>query len=166
MGCGHSERLFPSFPDTLLVRCPIGVVSFKLGEHSCDPAGRPSLSAFRALGYDAASDTSLVWCRPFTGTAPLPYLDSGPLHLIMRPLHSSPAAVGRTHQLRLHLQLLGSPIANDPCYGGELFFDDAARRSLAVDAVSLPSLFCSVHTCSLPVPYHPPPSVCYATYHR
>ena len=29
---------------------------------------------------------------------------------------------GRTHQLRLHLQLIGCPIANDSCYGGELFY--------------------------------------------
>ena len=45
------------------------------------------------LGYNEADDTSLVECRPHTG---------------------------RTHQLRLHLQLLGNPIANDPCYGGVL----------------------------------------------
>lgn len=42
---------------------------------------------------------------------------------------------GRTHQLRLHLQLLGYPIANDPCYGGVLFYGDIARRLRAVEAV-------------------------------
>lgn len=60
------------------------------------------------VGYDAETDTSLVECRPYTG---------------------------RTHQLRLHLQLLGFPIANDPCYGGVLFYGDDARRTRAVEAV-------------------------------
>ena len=30
----------------------------------------------------------------------------------------------RTHQIRLHLQYLGHPIANDPNYGGDMFFGD------------------------------------------
>lgn len=34
----------------------------------------------------------------------------------VKPLH------GRTHQIRLHLQFLGHPIANDPCYGGTLHY--------------------------------------------
>jgi len=90
------------------VKCPLGVVSQRDGVHACDPTGKPSLSIFRSLGYDAVSDTSLVECRPYTG---------------------------RTHQLRLHLQLLGTPIANDPCYGGVLFYGDDDRRAQAVAAV-------------------------------
>ena len=57
------------------------------------------------LEYDPVSDTSLVECHPVTG---------------------------RTHQLRVHLQFLGNPIANDPCYGGELFYNDVKRRSNAI----------------------------------
>ena len=90
------------------VRCPIGVISQRDGVHACDPTGKPCLSIFRCLGYCAETDTSLVECRPYTG---------------------------RTHQLRLHLQLLGTPIANDPCYGGVLFYDDAQRRQQAIEAV-------------------------------
>ena len=90
------------------VKCPLGVVSQRDGVHACDPTGKPSLSIFRCLGYDAATDTSLVECRPYTG---------------------------RTHQLRVHLQLLGTPIANDPCYGGVLFYGDEERRAQAVAAV-------------------------------
>jgi hypothetical protein len=90
------------------VKCPLSVVSIRDGIHSCDPNGKPSLSIFRSLGYCAESDTSLVECRPYTG---------------------------RTHQLRLHLELLGTPIANDPCYGGVLFYGDDERRQRAVAAV-------------------------------
>jgi len=90
------------------VRCPVGVIDQRDGVYACDPCGKPCLSVFRSLGYCAASDTSLVECRPYTG---------------------------RTHQLRLHLQLLGCPIGNDPCYGGQLFYGEEARRQAAVEAL-------------------------------
>ena len=32
----------------------------------------------------------------------------------------------------MHLRLLGNPIANDPCYGGALFYADESRRNKAV----------------------------------
>jgi len=51
--------------------------------------------------YDPESDSTLVMCRPETG---------------------------RTHQIRLHLQHLGHPIANDPNYGGDMFFENDAGR--------------------------------------
>ncbi len=108
----------------LVLRCPIGVVSYRNGVYACIPPNRSgeikshhnhstgtiakeSITLFRQIGeYDAKSDTTLVECRPITG---------------------------RTHQLRLHLQFLGCPIANDPCYGGEIFYDDPFRRQRAVD---------------------------------
>jgi hypothetical protein len=61
----------------------------------------------RKLRYHAASDTSVVECTP---------------------------QQGRTHQLRLHLQFLGHPIANDPCYGGALFAADPVRAAAATAA--------------------------------
>jgi len=51
---------------------------------------KPSMSIFRILKYDEASDTTLLQCEPVTG---------------------------RTHQLRLHLKLLGHPILRDRRYG-------------------------------------------------
>ena len=124
VGYGRSARLISSSSSSsassssqvgekeefLFVRCPIAVVSYREGIHSCDSTGKLSLSAFRSLGYDESTDTSLVECRPFTG---------------------------RTHQLRLHLQFVGNPIANDPCYGGEIFYGEPDKRAKAVHALQL-----------------------------
>ncbi len=93
---------------SLWVNCPIGVISHRDGVHACHPSGKLSLSQFIGAGYDNLSDTSLVVCVPFTG---------------------------RTHQLRLHLEFLGNPIANDPCYGGELFYGDDDRKHIALETV-------------------------------
>ena len=64
---------------------------------------KPAQTSFSVLNYDAATDSTVVLCRPMTG---------------------------RTHQIRLHLQFLGHPIANDPNYGGEMFFGDAEAQEV------------------------------------
>ncbi|KAJ3030878.1 RNA pseudouridylate synthase domain containing protein 2, partial [Rhizophlyctis rosea] len=66
---------------------PIKTVSFKLGVNTIHPDGKYCRTGFKRLSYNGR--TSVVWCRPFTG---------------------------RTHQIRVHLQYLGYPIANDPVY--------------------------------------------------
>ncbi|KAJ2713703.1 DRAP deaminase [Coemansia spiralis] len=67
---------------------PIRVVAHKLGLNCVDRAqGKPSLTEFQWLCDDGQQ--SIVYCRPKTG---------------------------RTHQIRVHLQYLGFPIANDPLY--------------------------------------------------
>lgn len=53
------------------------------------PSGREARTIFSRLSYDEHSDTSILFCRPLTG---------------------------RTHQIRVHAQLLGHPISNDPMY--------------------------------------------------
>lgn len=52
-----------------------------------DPDGKEAKTVFKRISYDG--ETSIVRCKPFTG---------------------------RTHQIRVHLQYLGFPIANDPIY--------------------------------------------------
>lgn len=108
----------------LFLKCPVGVSSFREGTHACAVDGKKSLSIFKFLGYNAASDTSLVECQPVTG---------------------------RTHQLRVHLQLIGNPIANDPCYGGDMFFNDHIRKAEAVKY--LESLKCGGRSPMLKIPY-------------
>lgn len=41
----------------------------------------------------------------------------------------------KTQEYLQHLQLCGHPIANDPCYGGRLFFNDHEKRDTAVAAL-------------------------------
>lgn len=83
------------------VWAPLQVASAAAGVHEVHPDGKPAETVFTLLSSDG--ETSVVRCEPKTG---------------------------RTHQIRLHLQWLGHPIANDPNYGGDLRFglgaDDAA----------------------------------------
>ena len=57
---------------------------------------KSAYTTFEKQFYEEKSNTSVVIARPKTG---------------------------RTHQIRLHLQALNFPIANDPCYGGEFYND-------------------------------------------
>ncbi len=68
---------------------------------------KPAQTLLSLLSYDALSDTSVVLAKPVTG---------------------------RTHQIRLHLQKLGHPIANDHCYGGELWFGDDDGKKICAKA--------------------------------
>jgi len=54
--------------------------------------GKPSLTRYRMLSHDAATDTARVELEPITG---------------------------RTHQLRVHLAAIGHPILGDALYGGQ-----------------------------------------------
>ena len=66
-----------------------------LDQELYDKTVKAAQSSFALMSYDESSDSSVVLCKPETG---------------------------RTHQLRLHLQHIGHPIANDPNYGGDIFF--------------------------------------------
>jgi len=68
---------------------PILQISPKLGLNRVKADGKHAATLFRRTHYDTAHDYSIVECFPYTG---------------------------RTHQLRVHLQFLGHPIANDPIY--------------------------------------------------
>lgn len=68
---------------------PIFTLSPKVAVNIVAPEGKPCTTLFTRLSFNGL--TSLVKCEPLTG---------------------------RTHQIRVHLQYLGHPIANDPQYGG------------------------------------------------
>ena len=87
-------RVRGHFPEKeVLCDKPILTVSHKLGLCAVSDKGKECQTIFNLIEYHATSNTSVVKCRPLTG---------------------------RMHQIRVHLQWLGYPIANDPLYGGQL----------------------------------------------
>lgn len=79
---------------SFIISAPIVALSFKEGKYAvgfsyCGNEGKTAQTQIEYL-WSMADGTSIVCCRPITG---------------------------RTHQIRLHLQYLGYPIANDPNYG-------------------------------------------------
>ncbi|XP_022820380.1 RNA pseudouridylate synthase domain-containing protein 2-like isoform X3 [Spodoptera litura] len=88
-------RVDGEFPDEE-IECqePIEVVSYKIGVCKVSAKGKDCSTVFKRLGYNAASNTSVVLCKPKTG---------------------------RMHQIRVHLQYLGYPVVNDPLYNHPVF---------------------------------------------
>ncbi|TFK50721.1 pseudouridine synthase [Heliocybe sulcata] len=68
---------------------PLLCVDRQMGLNIVHPEGKDAKTIFKRLHYDANTDSSVLHCRPLTG---------------------------RSHQIRVHLQYLGYPIANDPIY--------------------------------------------------
>lgn len=87
--------------------CDAGTFSDLVDDDAYRATVKAAHTSFAALRYDTSTDTTLVLCRPQTG---------------------------RTHQIRVHLWHIGHPIANDPNYGGTLWYGDprgqaACRRA-------------------------------------
>lgn len=96
--CPSSVLTFPSDTE-MLINCPLQCLSARDAIYECHAEGKPSETLVSLVRN--GNKTCLVKCKPITG---------------------------RTHQIRLHLQLVGFPIANDPCYGGELHFGESSAR--------------------------------------
>jgi len=71
--------------------------------------GKPSLTLYRVLSYDAETYTTRVALTPETG---------------------------RTHQLRVHMQSLGHPILGDTLYATEQALAKADRLQLHAEFLS------------------------------
>ncbi|KAL8291263.1 hypothetical protein RQP46_002241 [Phenoliferia psychrophenolica] len=86
----YVARCLGKFPDgEVLVDEPLLTIDRQLGVNVVHPDGRESQTIFKRLSYHEATNTSVVNCKPITG---------------------------RSHQIRVHLQYIGHPIANDPVY--------------------------------------------------
>lgn len=102
------------FPETeMTCQAPLLTLDRQSGLVITHATGRQAKTIFNRLSYDAATDTSVIFCRPITG---------------------------RTHQIRVHLQLLGYPIPNDPIYNHPIFeqYPPAGFADLVVPAEHMP----------------------------
>jgi RluA family pseudouridine synthase len=91
------------------IKCvqPLAVFAHKLGINHVSKDGKESTTLFKKISSDGF--TSLVEAKPLTG---------------------------RTHQIRVHLQWLGYPIANDPLYGcKDIWGDDLGKGDLDRDTL-------------------------------
>ena len=91
----------------ILVDQPIACIERSRGVHAVRAeGGKDAQTAFRRISYNG--HTSVVRCRPRTG---------------------------RTHQIRVHLQWLGFPIANDRSYGGHSFVSNTCTNTFGEHAL-------------------------------
>ncbi|AOW29623.1 RluA family pseudouridine synthase [Candida albicans L26] len=90
----YIARVKGEFPiERIIVDKPLSTKSPKLTLNVVDMEdGKDAKTEFQRVSYDPITNTSVVKCHPLTG---------------------------RTHQIRVHLQFLGYPIANDPIYSSE-----------------------------------------------
>jgi tRNA pseudouridine32 synthase len=87
---------------------PVHTIDAANGVRTVSSKGKPSQSLFQLLTYDASTDTSVLSCCPVTG---------------------------RNHQLRVHLQWLGFPIAGDVQYGSRMY--DSSQHNMSEKALDL-----------------------------
>ncbi|ODV97225.1 hypothetical protein PACTADRAFT_48974 [Pachysolen tannophilus NRRL Y-2460] len=88
----YIARVYGNFPSEDSIECdkPLRTVEPRLALNIVDEIeGKEAKTVFSKISYDKETNTSIVLCKPLTG---------------------------RTHQIRVHLQYLGHPIANDPLY--------------------------------------------------
>ncbi|CAI5759971.1 unnamed protein product [Candida verbasci] len=95
----YISRVKGEFPlEDITVDKPLFTVSPKHTLNIIDEKnGKEAITEFKRISYDPITNTSIVKCHPLTG---------------------------RTHQIRVHLQYLGHPIANDPIYSNSFIWGE------------------------------------------
>ncbi|CAE6425854.1 unnamed protein product [Rhizoctonia solani] len=86
----YIARCLGEFPEEqVVVEQPLLCVDRQMGLNIVHPEGKHAKTIFNRLFFDPVSNTSVLHCQPLTG---------------------------RSHQIRVHLQFIGHPVANDPVY--------------------------------------------------
>ena len=95
-------RVTGEFPaEEVVCEQPLMTISYKIGVVIVHPQGKPSKTTFQRVSYK--DGVSIVRCLPRSG---------------------------RMHQIRVHLQYLGFPIANDPLYNSQIFGPEKGKGGI------------------------------------
>lgn len=108
----YIARVIGRFPtQEIVVEEPLKSIDPRLGLNCVDKGGKEAKTSFKRISYDG--ETSIVLCKPYTG---------------------------RTHQIRVHLQWIGHPIANDPLYSSPSIWGEELGRGGNFDLERVMSL--------------------------
>ena len=126
----YIARVKGEFPEEeVLCQEPILLISPKLGLNRVRPHGKTARTLFKRLAYyrpksnnKTELDGTIAPADDSTSRKPCGKYSHGYSIVKCSPL------TGRTHQIRVHLQFLGFPIANDPIYCNQKVFGPALAR--------------------------------------
>lgn len=126
----YIARVKGQFPEgEVICELPILQISPKLGLNRVRANGKEARTIFRRLAYYPPTRSNASWEEHMqgmewagTGTGMAWRQKEG--YSIVRCL----PLTGRTHQIRVHLQYLGHPIANDPIYCNQRVFGPSLAR--------------------------------------
>ena len=137
----YVARVKGEFPEEeIICEEPILLISPKLGLNRVRPHGKTAKTVFKRIAHympksDIKTDRNGIVPSADINTLTKPCSENKQGYSIVR---CSPLT-GRTHQIRVHLQFLGFPIANDPIYCNQKVFGPALARGddTADDDVSI-----------------------------
>lgn len=105
-----------------------------MGVNIVHPAGRHARTHFKRLSYHAASNTSVVSCRPVTGRQH--QIRVSRISFLLINILPAPKLTEANNALQVHLQYLGYPITNDPIYNNVAAWGKTRGRGGVLDGLS------------------------------
>lgn len=120
----YIARVVGEFPEGEIVcEKPILQISPKLGLNRVRANGKEARTVFKRMAYYPPKRTETDGVQDRTDSEGKPWRELRGYSIVRcLPL------TGRTHQLRVHLQFLGHPIANDPIYSNQRVFGPSLAR--------------------------------------